>query len=622
MPGVVLGLFGGFEPRGLVVPIANTPDYAPYTNSIQTSLGGFALIFPTLFARGVGLSFGLGYAEYRLHATGSIDTMVNVVGGNVVQGRVDAVYDAFSPAVQGELQAYFQIGDVARLEVGPWGGVGFIPSYVDTQRVVAPAGATFSDGLDVHTESAREQNSVLPMTGAMIRFSAEIPLIGGTALLPSLFGRAGVVLDQSGLARAIIMNAGVGFGLLFSGTNGEVVQPLEPIVRVDTVVVPSAPPVSRLRATIDLFRQDGEGHRADTLRLTPRLTLHRLEVPLVPVVGFEKNSAALSSRYVQYTADTRSLFSFDSLAGGDVTEFSRQALNILGRRLVDRASAHLLLRGRTSKGEPSWFAEARARTIREYLVQVWGISENRISVETARDGARSGERIGAVEMSTDEPELFRPVVSEWVEQELGSTPIGLEPKIQTESGVREWRVSVLYSDRELATIRQSDSMPSSLLDAGMLLNGIEPDLGSGTLEAELVVEDSAGATMIARDTMPVVFARSVGTSYDYSLNRYILLDVPATISDPSLRKIADSIHEGAVVSILPLSSEGSAVGQLQQRLIALGDELQKVCRENGVTLKDLRIHERASDGHPLMSDDSSAFRPVEITVSQPYSEDR
>jgi hypothetical protein len=106
------------------------------------------------------------------------------------------------------------------------------------------------------------------------------------------------------------------------------------------------------------------------------------------------------------------------------------------------------------------------------------------------------------------------------------------------------------------------------------------------------------------------------------LNRYILLDVPATISDPSLRKIADSIHEGAVVSILPLSSEGSAVGQLQQRLIALGDELQKVCRENGVTLKDLRIHERASDGHPLMSDDSSAFRPVEITVSQPYSEDR
>lgn len=620
MPGAVLGVIAGFEPKGLIVPINNTTDYTPYKNSTQAILLGVTAIFPKLFANGVGMSLGLGYAEYQLHATGTVDATLKDALGNDVQGSVDAVYDFRSNALQGELQFYFQFGDIARLEIGSWGGVGFIPAYVDTLRIVSPVGATFSDGLDVHTESAKEQNSYLPMTGAMIRLSAEIPLFADMALLPSFFGRAGVVFDETGIVRGVMVNAGGGVGLLFSGTNGEIVEPMEPITRVDTVTIPSESPVlPRLRAGLDLFSQDNQGHRADTLWLTPRRTLHRLEVPLFPMVTFEKNSAALPSQYMQYTAQTRNRFSVDSLAGGDVTGFSRHLLNIIGNRLVNHSAAHITLRGRASKGEQKWFSEARAQAVREYLTHVWGIEAKRVSVEIARDGERGNEQTRGVQISSDEPMILGPVVSEWIEQELGSTPIGLEPEMQAEAGIKGWRISVLYGDKELATIRQTDPNPSSLLDAGVLLNGIEPDLGSGHLDAELMVEDSTGSTAIARDTMPVLFVEKNERTFDNIFSRYILLNVPSVRVDPSIRKIADSIHDGAVVSITSLSSEGFAAEHLQQSLTTLGDELQRACREKGVSLKELRIHEGMGDGLPSMAD---GLRPIEITISQPYSPHR
>jgi len=113
-------------------------------------------------------------------------------------------------------------------------------------------------------------------------------------------------------------------------------------------------------------------------------------LPLRNYIFFDKESPAIPARYNQLTAGQASKFNEDQMQNTQSTDpnarSSRQMalyhniLNILGDRLRSNPTATITLVG-SSAGEGDAKGEAMAKTVKDYLVNVFGISPARINIE-------------------------------------------------------------------------------------------------------------------------------------------------------------------------------------------------------------------------------------------------
>lgn len=599
LPGAVLGLGAGYD-HGILIPANGTNEYDPYSNYTQIPWAGFTMIFPKLFGEGLGLSTGLNYAQYNLHATSTESRVLQTTGGIPVTATLEHRYDFFSQAAQWDLMFYAQMGKVARFEVGPWGGIGFFPEWKETESITQPSDARFANNQTSQTlDAGRTTREGVGTFGMAIRASFEIPFLFGSALLPSINARVAGVMptDQPASDAGIMGTIGAGFTLLFGNTQGEIVpsEPLSEVVPDPVPVAPTVPPKPSLTATLDFYSEASAGRRTDTLWLQPKRTLHQIESSLPDAIRFDPNSASLPNRYYRLDRATAASFTIDSLAGLDAVEFGVHTLNIVGFRMANYPQARLTLTGGKQQSEPAWFARARAEAVRDYLTTVWGIASPRIAVATAK-GSSSTD--ASVKLASTLPEVLLPVTVEWIEQEVVAGSVGIEPQISAEHGVKGWRVTVLRNGKEIATLRNTDE-GSEGLDAGLLLGDAAAGGSMPLLQAELVVEDSTGATTLARDVLTVASAKESEALAQQVFRRHILLSVSAT----ELDRIAAQVHDSATVTVAT-----AAINNPQSIRDTLAEAFRKQGK-NRVAVQAVAVEQSLAAAVPA---------PVEITISQRY----
>lgn len=609
LPGAVMGLGTGYD-RGILLSASGTQEYDPYSNYTEVPWAGFTMIFPKLFGEGIGLSTTMNYAQYNLHATSTTGRQLQTTGGASAQATIEHRYDFFSQAAQWDLMFYAQMGSVARFEAGPWGGIGIFPEWKEDETVLQPSDARFGNGQTSQTiDSGRTTREAVGTFGVGIRASFEVPFLFGSALLPSIYAKVGGVMptDRPTNEAGIMGSIGAGFTLLFGNTRGEIV-PAEPIAAelppppaaaaaTDSSSATPPPPASKkpsLMATLDFYSETADGRRGDTLWLQPKRTLHQVEGSIPDQISFDPNSASLPGRYHRLDRTAAATFTLDSVAGIDAAQFAGQALNIVGFRMANLPQSRLTLTGGKQRSEPAWFSRARAEAVREYLTTVWGIQPARVTIATAK-GRGSNE--AAVTLASASPEILLPVSVEWIEQEMAATAVGIEPQITAEHGTKGWRVTVLRNGKEIATLRNTDG-ESTGLDAGLLLGDATVGGAMPLLQAELVVEDSTGATTIARDALAVASAPAGKELAQQVFRRHILLSVSAA----ELDRIAANVHDSATVTIAaaPINNPQS-----------IRDTLAETLRKQGkrqVAVQAISIEQ------PL----AAATTLVEITVSQRY----
>lgn len=599
LPGAVLGLGGGYD-HGILIPANGTNDYDPYSNYTQIPWAGFTMIFPKLFGEGIGLSTSMNYAQYNLHAASTENRVLQTTGGTPTTATIEHRYDFFSQAAQWDLMFYAQMGTVARFEVGPWGGIGFFPEWKETESITQPSDARFGNNQTSQTlDAGRTTQEGVGTFGMAIRASFEIPFLFGSALLPSINARVAGVMptDQPTSDAGIMGTIGAGFTLLFGNTQGEIV-PSEPVSAAEpdpATVTPTAPPKPSLTATLDFYSQTMAGRRTDTLWLQPKRTLHQIESSLPDAIWFDANSASLPNRYHRIDPTAAAGFTPDSLAGLDAAEFGGHTLNIVGFRMASHPQARLTMTGGKQRSEPAWFARARAEAVRQYLTTAWGIAPARITVATTK-GNSSSE--ATVKLASTLPEVLLPVMVEWIEQEIVAASVGIEPQIAAQHGVKGWRVTVLRNGKEIATLRNTDEGNEGL-DAGLLLGDAATGGAMPLLQAELVVEDSTGATTIARDLLTVASAKESEGLAQQVFRRHILLSVSAT----ELDRIAAQVHDSATVTVATAASNNPQ---------SIRDTLAEAFRKQGknqVAVQTLSLEQSLTSATPA---------PVEITISQRY----
>ncbi|PKL77946.1 MAG: hypothetical protein CVV25_13110 [Ignavibacteriae bacterium HGW-Ignavibacteriae-4] len=105
--------------------------------------------------------------------------------------------------------------------------------------------------------------------------------------------------------------------------------------------------------------------------------------PLLPYIFFSHNSSELQPKYKQLT-NTNS-FSENTLINDETLEVYYNLLNIVGKRLIENPNSSIKLTGTNSNtGEEkdnTVLSQSRASTIKNYLVNTWGIDANRIKTE-------------------------------------------------------------------------------------------------------------------------------------------------------------------------------------------------------------------------------------------------
>ncbi|MBS1914185.1 MAG: hypothetical protein JST22_19510 [Bacteroidetes bacterium] len=645
LPGAVV-LFGVAYDMGFVVPADAMRSNTSLTSDSKLKSAGISLILPKLFGNGFGLSttWSYGISNIRIDAQG---TESNYQGRYPTEpAEVHQTLDFQARTIQGDIMAYIQAGDLVRLEIGPHASIGFLPHYTASETIVSPSTATFNDGSQYWQQTSSGDPNVFVATGGLgIRASLEIPLTPGLALVPSAQARASAVysnaeVEHYNFKRNVIGgmgSLGIGLGVIFGSTNGELIPapppaatppaatppattPKGPATSERTIDTLTAPVPPALHARVELFCQDRNGNRTDTFLLSPRRTLHRMHVPLVPVLYFEPNSSSLPERYAGYTTATRSAFTMKAIAGANVADLYRYGLNIIGMRMAADPSASIAITGSAAPAEPKRIARERAEAVRNYLASTWGIDRSRLHVMPP-DGSRGeGDRIVAIASASQT--ITAPIVTEWIEESVDAPSVLLQPTIIAAAGVRSWKATVTHNGHQIGVLSAHGGEPEGSIDAGMVLRDFNEGNGTQALSAELLVEDSTGAMAMARDTLPVVLDTgnvTTGRRAMQTVSQHVLPIASAEETNRSIRNIVAGINKSASIQVTPYvwgsqSVDSSAIGR---RLEFIGNRLRSECSEEGkrITSFDVRGESVAIDGaspeHPAPHELAA---PIEVMV--------
>lgn len=197
----------------------------------------------------------------------------------------------------------------------------------------------------------------------------------------------------------------------------------------------------------------------------PSVTIEETELeetfPLLPYIFFGQGSAELSSTRARVLNEQQTgQFTINGLPS-DALGIYAYNLNIIGMRLRENPRATVVVTGcNNDTGEEknnAALAEARAKVVRDYLVNVWRVRSEQITVKSqnlpdkpanndVEDGQAENRR---VEITSSNYDILQPVSIKEISKASTPPVVLFTPVAQAEGGVEEWRVSLRQGSRVL-----------------------------------------------------------------------------------------------------------------------------------------------------------------------------
>ncbi|MBU3742780.1 MAG: hypothetical protein FGM24_10950 [Candidatus Kapabacteria bacterium] len=273
--------------------------------------------------------------------------------------------------------------------------------------------------------------------------------------------------------------------------------------RTDTLRVSTWSALSAAIALKSLY-SDGREDDADAVQIEEFASVQTM--PLLPFVFFAESESGIDPRYTQLSPDAVESFSIQRVHGADKLAAYHHVLNIIGRRLRDTPSAMVTLTGCNADVGPeagnTGLSQRRAEAVRAYLVNTWGIPDQRIRIESRNlpetaanpetsDGAQEHRR---VEIASDNPAITAPIVT--TEALRSATPPALRLRLRTErpGAIESWSVEILRGAQNVKTFQGKGSLPPTL---DWDLDGALPTLmeSDRTMTCRLTLIDGSGRTV-------------------------------------------------------------------------------------------------------------------------------
>ncbi len=404
------------------------------------------------------------------------------------------------------------------------------------------------------------------------------------------------------------------------------------------VIVPPAPAptvgkkIPALVASLTARGIDADGSEQPVATVKVEEVYETHLAPLVPYIFFEQSSATVADRYRMLERTQVDTFALRSLNGTERLTMYRNVLNILGRRLLDKPSAHITLTGCTAMGTETGgrtLSKARAAAVKTYLTSAWNIPSDRIRVEGREllqnysprndtDGIAENRR---VEITSNDPSILAPLSLSDTLRESTPPLIRFYPNAVAGAGVASWTIDVSQG----ANILKSYT-------GAILLKTVDWDLNTdqkhvpttpGRIEAVLHVTDSINSMTSARDTLSVLQVTLVSQKREFAgdaeLQHYSLLLFDFKSSELSSRDrevltfIKSHIQKNSVVTVVGYADR---IGNAEVNRTLANARAQAAAAVLGVQ------NGKVSGSDQLLYDNATPegrfySRTVEVTITTP-----
>jgi len=337
----------------------------------------------------------------------------------------------------------------------------------------------------------------------------------------------------------------------------DTVQPA--IVTLPKKIIP-APDLANCSISVSEVLPDSTERPINSITIEQRRSRHLR--PLLNYVFFDEDNYELDSRYVRMEPDK---FNMEDFVNKTTMETYHSVLNIIGWRMAKKRDATLTIVGcnadtRNEKNNKQ-LSEQRAKSVADFLINVWGIERSRIIFEIrnlpqipsglrTEDGLAENRR---VELKSNIEEILDPVTT--IDTLLFPTPgsVTFRPSILSKYPIKKWKFTVRFAGKEMHSSQSSSGLPYPLtidltiFPLGSLQNGEK-------VIAYLEAEDNDGKNCTSVAELPInivsIKQKLLTKKVDISRDKYslILFDYAQSGLTSSNRKIMDEIKSNITPS--------------------------------------------------------------------------
>jgi outer membrane protein OmpA-like peptidoglycan-associated protein len=595
------GGFGGGFLSGSIPVYAGSGDCGVFrTGTTENIWGGGRMDFPSLLSERLGISAQLAWS----HGSGTFETIpvgresvVDPESGELVQ--LDRRYrlELQSSAIQLDLLAHYRLNGRWDLTAGPRLGWRLAVRSSQTDNLLGPGDIGLGGG---HRSVVMSDGISLRGNPLLLGFSVgiahELP-VGDNAFLAPMIAASTELTSPVREAGGNRFTLEGGMALLFDLTPGRP-EPDEP----PAVHPPKETP--RLAASITLNSIDDSGHAEHVTVVHASEVLYRKYTPLLPLLFFDRDSASLPPRYLHDGTPDPDSLALALLHGMGALDIHRNNPDVIGMRMLKYPGAMLNIYGTTSLDEPPALARSRAEAVRNYLERVWKIAPSRLRIadgsgvighsgQSTEDGRAENRR---VEFTSNQPAILAPIASERIVRDFNPPSIAMEPTMEAEAGVKGWTITIRQAGILVARYSNNDSMEQAP-DITWHIADDRIDSIPSPISVELRVEDSTGATVTARDQIPILFERRVRIiekrgeeDADRVSYRLVAFDYnspePNAEQREALQRIAETIDTGSQVKVIGytdrIGGEEYSIDLSRRRAVRIATILQGMLQARAV----------------------------------------
>jgi outer membrane protein OmpA-like peptidoglycan-associated protein len=299
-------------------------------------------------------------------------------------------------------------------------------------------------------------------------------------------------------------------------------------------------PDNKLDATIAAYGVDGDGKESPlaTLRIEEFLSVS--VQPLLNYLFFDEGRSTFPGRYTQLSASDANSFRLEKLFGKQTLEVYYNVLNIVGYRMRQYPNATLSFIGCNSdenleKGNTK-LSEDRAKTIRDYLVNVWKIAPNRLQSSSRNlplapsnpntpDGKAENRR---VEVTSNMQEVIDVFVANDTTRKPDPPIVRFKPTINANEPVVSWNMAVVQSGKQLKNFTGTGAITN--VDWDIENDPANAPRYSEPLEVTLVATTQSGNTKTVKSTLPTnvvtVAEKEARGKGDFRIDKFNLILFP------------------------------------------------------------------------------------------------
>jgi outer membrane protein OmpA-like peptidoglycan-associated protein len=189
--------------------------------------------------------------------------------------------------------------------------------------------------------------------------------------------------------------------------------------------------------------------------------------PLLFYIFFENGSSDIPKRYKKITKKQTKEFKLDAINNTNTLEIYTSILNILGYRMNQYPKAKIIINGCNSNKEIEYnnlsLSRKRAEIIKDYLINVWNIENNRININVQNlpdnptayfsdsmldqiDGEEENRR---VEITSDTYEITEPLNIIDTKSTISPDSLIYQSDIESNNSINKWEIDVNSGNKEI-----------------------------------------------------------------------------------------------------------------------------------------------------------------------------